>query len=50
MLNKPLNLAEKNEWMGEWDIPDAFEGKAFGILKYDGSGGVTLERIYSQKL
>lgn len=43
LLNKPLNLAEKNEWLGEWDIPDAFEGKAFGILKYDGSGGVTLE-------
>lgn len=43
MLNKPLILAEKNEWLGEWDIPDAFEGKAFGSLKYDGSGGVTLE-------
>lgn len=43
LLNKPLILAEENEWLGEWDIPDAFEGKAFGSLKYDGSGGVTLE-------
>lgn len=43
MLNKPLILAEKNEWLGEWDIPDAFGGKVFGNLKYDGSGGVTLE-------
>lgn len=43
LLNKPLILAEKNEWMGEWGIPDAFEGKVFGVLKYDGSGGVTLE-------
>lgn len=43
LLDKPLILAEKNEWLGEWDIPDAFEGKAFGSLKYDGSGGVTLE-------
>lgn len=43
LFNKPLILAEKNEWLGEWDIPDAFEGKAFGSLKYDGSGGVTLE-------
>lgn len=43
MLNKPLNLAEKNEWLGEWSIPDAFEGKVLGSLKHDGSGGITLE-------
>ncbi|WP_298594012.1 HEPN domain-containing protein [uncultured Rothia sp.] len=43
LLNKPLNLAEKNEWLGEWSIPDAFEGKVLGSLKHDGSGGITLE-------
>lgn len=42
-MNKPLNLAEKNEWLGEWSIPDAFEGKVLGSLKHDGSGGITLE-------
>ena len=42
-MNKPLNLAEKNEWLGEWDIPDDFGGKVLGSLKYDGSDDATLE-------
>ena len=43
MLNKPLNLAEKNEWLGEWDMSDDFGGKVLGSLKYDGSDDATLE-------
>lgn len=43
LLNKPLNLAEKNEWLGEWDMSDDFGGKVLGSLKYDGSDDATLE-------
>lgn len=43
LLNKPLNLADKNEWLGEWDMVDGSGRKVFGSLKYDGFDDAILE-------